>query len=160
MNRRGFLKSILALAAAPAIVRADSLMRIVPRDLVVEVVDGWNHVAMTRAGGVPQFFMNGVRVTKDMERYAAKYGVPMLEVVEKTPGYEQLRASDSDYTVESWVRRPTGKAPVYWGPEVDLGDLRLTNGLAREIKPLAFEDNGPIPENHYGIPERLVLVKA
>ena len=31
MNRRGFLGSILALGAAPAIVRADSLMRIVPR---------------------------------------------------------------------------------------------------------------------------------
>lgn len=30
MNRRGFLGSILALGAAPAIVRADSLMRIVP----------------------------------------------------------------------------------------------------------------------------------
>jgi hypothetical protein len=35
MNRRGFLSSILALGAAPAIVRADSLMRIVPHDLVV-----------------------------------------------------------------------------------------------------------------------------
>lgn len=34
MNRRGFLSSILALAAAPAIVRADSLMRIVPREFV------------------------------------------------------------------------------------------------------------------------------
>lgn len=32
MNRRGFLGSILAAATAPAIVRADSLMRIVPRD--------------------------------------------------------------------------------------------------------------------------------
>ena len=32
MNRRGFLTSILALGAAPAIVRADSLMRIVPRE--------------------------------------------------------------------------------------------------------------------------------
>lgn len=35
MNRRGFLMGaggILALAAAPAIVRADSLMRIIPRD--------------------------------------------------------------------------------------------------------------------------------
>lgn len=32
MNRRGFLGSILALGAAPAIVRADSLMRIVPVD--------------------------------------------------------------------------------------------------------------------------------
>lgn len=35
MNRRGFLGSILALSAAPAIVRADSLMRIVPRDALV-----------------------------------------------------------------------------------------------------------------------------
>lgn len=31
MNRRGFMGSILALGAAPAIVRADSLMRIVPK---------------------------------------------------------------------------------------------------------------------------------
>lgn len=35
MNRRGFLGSILALGAAPAIVRADALMRIVPRDATV-----------------------------------------------------------------------------------------------------------------------------
>ena len=34
MNRRGFLGSILAAAAAPAIVRADSLMRIVPVDTI------------------------------------------------------------------------------------------------------------------------------
>lgn len=32
MDRRGFLGAILAAAAAPAIVRADSLMRIVPRE--------------------------------------------------------------------------------------------------------------------------------
>ena len=32
MNRRSFLGSILALGAAPAIVRADALMRIVPRE--------------------------------------------------------------------------------------------------------------------------------
>ena len=35
MNRRSFLSSCLALAAAPAIVRADSLMRIVPRDVAI-----------------------------------------------------------------------------------------------------------------------------
>lgn len=35
MNRRGFLSSMIALAAAPAIVRADSLMKIVPRDVEV-----------------------------------------------------------------------------------------------------------------------------
>jgi hypothetical protein len=35
VNRRGFLGSILAAAVAPAIVRADSLMRIVPRDTTI-----------------------------------------------------------------------------------------------------------------------------
>jgi hypothetical protein len=34
-SRRGFLGACLALAAAPAIVRADSLMRVVPFDLVL-----------------------------------------------------------------------------------------------------------------------------
>lgn len=37
MNRRGFLSSILALGVAPAIVRADSLMRIIPRETSVFV---------------------------------------------------------------------------------------------------------------------------
>lgn len=35
MNRRGFLGAILAAAVAPAIVRADALMRIVPRETTV-----------------------------------------------------------------------------------------------------------------------------
>lgn len=35
MNRRGFLGSILAACAAPAIVRADALMRVVPVDTVL-----------------------------------------------------------------------------------------------------------------------------
>lgn len=35
MNRRGFLSAILAAGAAPAIVRADSLMRVVPRETLV-----------------------------------------------------------------------------------------------------------------------------
>ena len=35
LNRRGFIGSILALGAAPAIVRADSLMRVVARDTSV-----------------------------------------------------------------------------------------------------------------------------
>lgn len=40
MDRRGFLGSILALGAAPAIVRADSLMRIVPTDtLVIDLIE-------------------------------------------------------------------------------------------------------------------------
>ena len=35
MNRRGFLSSIILAAAAPAIVRAGSLMRVVPRDTAI-----------------------------------------------------------------------------------------------------------------------------
>ena len=35
MNRRGFLSSCLALGMAPAIVRADSLMRVVARDTIL-----------------------------------------------------------------------------------------------------------------------------
>lgn len=37
MTRRGFLKSCLVLAAAPAIVRADSLMRIIPKEVSLYV---------------------------------------------------------------------------------------------------------------------------
>lgn len=39
MNRRGFLGSILAACAAPAIARADSLMRIVPMETTIETVN-------------------------------------------------------------------------------------------------------------------------
>jgi hypothetical protein len=35
VNRRGFLQSILVLGVAPVVVRADSLMRIVPRDTLI-----------------------------------------------------------------------------------------------------------------------------
>ncbi len=37
MNRRGFLGSILSLGVAPAIVRADTLMRVVPRDTIISL---------------------------------------------------------------------------------------------------------------------------
>jgi hypothetical protein len=44
VNRRGFLGAILVAAVAPAIVRADSLMRIVPLDtlVVTENIEGSN----------------------------------------------------------------------------------------------------------------------
>lgn len=35
MNRRGFLQTCLTLAAAPAIVRVDSLMRVIPLETTV-----------------------------------------------------------------------------------------------------------------------------
>jgi DMSO reductase anchor subunit len=49
MNRRSFLASILALGAAPAIVRADSLMRVVARETEI-VVPTVNEVAMFAHG--------------------------------------------------------------------------------------------------------------
>ena len=39
MDRRGFLSGMIALAAAPAIVRADSLMRIFPMDAREALLD-------------------------------------------------------------------------------------------------------------------------
>jgi hypothetical protein len=47
MNRRGFLGSILALGAAPAIVRADSLMRIVPLETTVLMDFSSNQLALS-----------------------------------------------------------------------------------------------------------------
>jgi len=41
MRRRGFLGAILATCAAPAIVRADSLMRVVPRHHTATSMDGY-----------------------------------------------------------------------------------------------------------------------
>ena len=41
MNRRGFMGSILALGAAPAIVRADALMRVRPRNEAILGTDGF-----------------------------------------------------------------------------------------------------------------------
>lgn len=38
MNRRGFLQTCLTLAAAPAIVRADSLMRVIPRETTIILI--------------------------------------------------------------------------------------------------------------------------
>jgi len=49
MDRRSFLSSVLALGAAPAIVRADSLMRIVPRELTVMGIDYASGADYTRA---------------------------------------------------------------------------------------------------------------
>src|SRR4051794_14876117 len=40
MNRRSFLSAILAAGVAPALVRADSLMRIVPRETTLFTVGG------------------------------------------------------------------------------------------------------------------------
>lgn len=44
MNRRGFLGAILAAAVAPAIVRADALMRVIPTDMAFDAELGLGDV--------------------------------------------------------------------------------------------------------------------
>jgi len=44
MNRRGFLGTCLALGVAPAIVRADSLMRVVTREWSAAIPQVWGTV--------------------------------------------------------------------------------------------------------------------
>lgn len=58
MNRRSFLGACLALGVAPAIVRADSLMRVVPHDLVIVAPPREWTTAITRpalVGGAPMW---------------------------------------------------------------------------------------------------------
>lgn len=51
MNRRGFLQSVAALAFAPAIVRADSLMRVVPV-LSLQPITFWSPQIESAGGGL------------------------------------------------------------------------------------------------------------
>lgn len=61
MNRRGFLAGILAACAAPAIVRADSLMRIVPMDAPILLGDYDVIVEAGPSYGGPQLDINAIR---------------------------------------------------------------------------------------------------
>ncbi len=55
MDRRGFLGSILAACVAPAIVRADSLMRIIPRETSILLnYDEWCLTEIQRRGLMPR----------------------------------------------------------------------------------------------------------
>lgn len=68
MNRRGFMGSILALGAAPAIVRADSLMRIIaPETLVEEVPFELDFTAQ--------------ELTLSMDEFSRLYIIPTMRVL-------------------------------------------------------------------------------
>jgi len=54
MKRREFLSTCLALAAAPAVVRADSLMRVIGRDTLV-----WKPESVSRGVIWTEDFNNG-----------------------------------------------------------------------------------------------------
>ena len=93
MNRRGFLGAMLAACAAPAIVRADSLMRIIPMDVpVIEVPSGM--VMMQEACGedIPEWMAQQlgerVQLVREMVLYGSLYAatskslyLPELQIV-------------------------------------------------------------------------------
>lgn len=107
MNRRGFLGSILALAAAPAIVRADSLMRIVPISApIIPVETGITEAALVallkkvwESGGEPEvikcgpdvaqrlFGFSGVatRMDNHLSVYVSDYGTARIESDRQMP---------------------------------------------------------------------------
>lgn len=101
MNRRGFLGSILAACAAPAIVRADSLMRIVPLDTTV-----WTVTAKGRDSVVlPSSPQLGDRI---IARYYLPFDVspsPLIEGV--APFSRGLQYEDITMTVHEWRRAVT-----------------------------------------------------
>jgi hypothetical protein len=74
MNRRGFLGAILATCAAPAIVRADSLMRIVPRRTYVLTLDD---VTFTAVGGNGAFVDNIVMMN-ELKAEMLRHAIPTL----------------------------------------------------------------------------------
>ena len=78
MNRRGFLGSILALGAAPAIVRADALMRIIPRDAsVLYVLDS-----------SVQFYESDLALTLD--EFSSRYIQPAMAIIRQDIENEML----------------------------------------------------------------------
>lgn len=88
-TRRGFLATMLAAACAPAIVRADSLMRIVPTDPWIGwdmgsgdfTVEAWigkdklQHHVITRSDGRMRGYINGIEVPRYPEYAVTEAGV-------------------------------------------------------------------------------------
>lgn len=72
MNRRGFLGTILAAAVAPAIVRADSLMRIVPRDTLfmdADLLYGTGDFTIEMWLTADRMLIDELRITRGVARY-------------------------------------------------------------------------------------------
>lgn len=132
MKRRGFLlgmAGILAGAAAPAIVRADSLMRIVPRELLVvqpgPIDDDWlprnpGDVVIVREYRDPHFgAMMAVDVRLTHEEFGQRFGAKALE---------RLRASS----------RP---GSAYWTPDLGV-DVMVAES------PTGFVQGSKGPDGH------------
>lgn len=88
MNRRGFLGYILALGAAPAIVRADSLMRIIPKEQYV-----WTQVVE------PLVIVNPENFHEMVSKVLRKNGPQILANLQKRNALlKQYLASQSVYS--------------------------------------------------------------
>lgn len=114
MNRRRFitgLGGILAAAAAPAIVRADSLMRVVPRELIV-----WPNGAFW-GRSVPEM-MAGAQA--ELNAYSCK----IVEAFYKTAVFGELAVTEYEGEILKVERVPVVPIVPYdsrWDP--DYADL-------------------------------------
>lgn len=131
MNRRSFLWSILAAAVAPAIVRADSLMRIVPRETVL--VDPYfdSVTLLERFHGATRFAAPIVRVTELMETRSAggivgtlyEYSVGEVEILTGFQGerIHRVWADVQEIPVDRFTFN-NGRATVFNLPIGDFGN--------------------------------------
>lgn len=143
MNRRGFLKSILAAAVAPAIVKADNLMKLyVPnQDLVFDGVgdylilpdttiesvvknplfDEWTHIALVRKSNEFTTYINGVE--------------------SKLPN--SISFLKEFYVQDNRIVSPEIPKDTY------LGELRITSGFARTPDLFLYKEDDVLPEPIY-----------
>lgn len=149
MNRRGFLKAMLAAAAAPAIVRAESLMKIyvppepklfVPSDSIVQGMEfGKNDFTFETWVKKPE--TEGMILGGDGEwkHIAQVYSGGRLH--EYVNGVK-VATGTLKRTFDMAVHMPR-QTDNYPSTKIDfaggsISDLRITNGIARSIEPPAL----------------------
>lgn len=144
-TRRGFLSGLLAAAAAPSIVRSESLMKlwVPPQDIIlpnfagdftveswVKPADGeWVNIAMTRSGSKVTKYINGEAVTDHpLLPMFRDVVVPMVGV--RSNAYAALM------TRLHQRKTALGDSPL-------LDDVRVTEGIAREPSSLLVMKGQP-----------------
>ena len=113
INRRGFIGSILALGAAPAIVRADSLMRIVPLEL--GVLSGFGPFGLE--GMIREWLGYDIGRDMAMVRFDIAFGDQQLHVAYERPvmSDDKKARADAIATLLDGVDR--GKLKL-WTPDL------------------------------------------
>lgn len=158
ISRRGFLKSMLAMAAAPAICKAENLMKIyvppqeiiLPSQEILEVADltfgtgdftieawmnkdQWHHVCQTYNAGIKREYIDGVQVP--------------IGTQERLMGGVKLVGTDKDRENNLVIMVPNANGNQFDGLMSDLrirndarigysvlSDVRATNGVVRNPK--------------------------